>query len=104
MKIYFVNSFFPSLDKAKEIGKIVLKRKLAACVNINDKIKSFFWWKNKLSNENEVELSFKTSFNKVTKLIEFLEKNHPYECPCIIAFKVDKANKKYINWVLDQTK
>ena len=43
MKIYLVNSFFPSLDKAKEIGKIVLKRKLAACVNINDKIKSFFF-------------------------------------------------------------
>jgi len=104
MKIYFVNSFFPELKDAKKVAKIVLEKKLAACVNINEKIKSFFWWNNRISEENEVELSFKTSLFKVKKLINFLEKNHPYECPCIIAFHVDEMNQKYRRWVLENTK
>ena len=47
MKIYIVNTFLPELNKAKKIAKIILDKRLAACVNINDKIQSFFWWKNK---------------------------------------------------------
>ena len=51
MKIYIVNTFLPELNKAKKIAKIILDKRLAACVNINDKIQSFFWWKNKISKE-----------------------------------------------------
>ena len=42
MKIYIVNTFLPELNKAKKIAKIILDKRLAACVNINDKIQSFF--------------------------------------------------------------
>ena len=65
MKIYVVTTFLPQLNKAKQIAKIILEKRLAACVNINNKIQSFFWWKNKISNENEVELSFKTRYSKI---------------------------------------
>ena len=50
MKIYVVTTFLPQLNKAKQIAKIILEKRLAACVNINNKIQSFFWWKNKISN------------------------------------------------------
>ena len=65
MKIYVVTTFLPQLNKAKQIAKIILEKKLAACVNINNKIQSFFWWKNKISKEEEIELSFKTSYKKI---------------------------------------
>ena len=45
MKVYLVNSLFPELSYAKKISKIVLEKKLAACVNVNKEIKSFFFGK-----------------------------------------------------------
>ena len=101
--IYVVNSLFPKFNYAKKIANLALKKKLAACVNINDKVKSLFWWEKKILEETEVELSFKTISGKVQKLINFIEEHHPYECPCVISFKVDKANKKYLNWVFEET-
>ena len=104
MKIYIVNTFLPELNKAKKIAKIILDKRLAACVNINDKIQSFFWWKNKISNENEVELSFKTRYSKIKTLIKHIEKHHPYECPSVLVHEIKKTNKKYMEWVLNETK
>ena len=54
-------------------------------------------------DEKEIELSFKTTEKKVKKLILFLEKNHPYECPPIISFPIKKTNDKFLNWVKEQT-
>ena len=102
MTIYLVYSFYPKLNQAKKIAKLVIERKLAACVNINKNINSLYIWKNKMFDESEVELSFKTNNKKVKKLITFLELNHPYECPAIIAFPVQKTNNKFLNWVKDQ--
>ena len=55
-------------------------------------------------DENEVEVSFKTNDKKVKKLISFLELNHPYDCPAIIAFPIKKTNDKFLNWVKQQIK
>ena len=102
MTIFLVYSFYPKLNQAKKIAKLVIKKKLAACVNINKNISSLYIWKNKMFDHNEVELSFKTNDKKVKKLISFLELNHPYECPAIMAFPIQKTNNKFLNWVKGQ--
>ena len=102
MTIYLVYSFYPKLNQAKRIARLAIKDKLAACVNINKNINSLFIWKNKLFDEKEVELSFKTNGQKVKQLISFLESKHPYDCPSIIAFPIKKTNKKFLYWVKKQ--
>ena len=89
MTIFLVYSFYPKLNQAKKIAKLVIKKKLAACVNINKNINSLFIWKNKMCDEKEVELSFKTNDKNVKKLISFIELKHSYECPSIIAFPIN---------------
>ena len=103
MTMYLVFSFFPKINYAKKIAKLAIKSKLAACVNINKNVNSLYIWKKRMFDENEIELSFKTNAKKVNKLISFLELNHPYECPCIISFPINKVNNKYSNWVNKQT-
>ena len=103
MSIYLVSTFYPKLNQAKKIAKLVVKNKLAACVNINKNINSLYIWKSKMFDEIEIELNFKTSEKKLKKLILFLEKKHPYECPPIISFPIKKVNKKYLDWVKKQT-
>ena len=41
MTIYLVYSFYPRLYQAKKIAKLVIKNKLAACVNINKNVNSY---------------------------------------------------------------
>jgi periplasmic divalent cation tolerance protein len=104
MTIYLVSTFYPKLNEAKKIAKLVVRNKLAACVNINKNINSLYIWKSKMFDEIEIELNFKTSEKKLKKLISFLEKKHPYACPPIISFPIKKVNKKYLDWVKKQTK
>ena len=103
MTLYLVFSFYSNKNQAKKIAKIVVKNKLAACANINANINSIFIWKKKLSDEKEIEVSFKTNQKNLEKLILFLKKTHPYECPCIYSFKTDKVNNKFLKWVKNQT-
>tara|TARA_Y100000590_G_scaffold470228_1_gene662915 strand:+ start:6198 stop:6512 length:315 start_codon:yes stop_codon:yes gene_type:complete len=103
MTIYIVFSFYPKIKKANKIAKDVVKKKLAACVNINKNINSFFIWEKKFCNEKEIELSFKTTSYKVKSLISYIESNHPYECPAIFALPINKTNIKFSNWVKKQT-
>ena len=103
MTIYLVSTFYQKLNQAKKIAKVVVKNKLAACVNINKNINSIYIWENKMFDEKEIELNFKTSEKKLKKLILFLEKNHPYECPPIMSFPIKKVNNKYLDWVKRQT-
>ena len=102
MTIYLVYSFYPKINHAKKIAELVLKKKLAACVNINKNINSLYIWKNKMCDENEIELSFKTNDKKVKQLISFLKLNHPYDCPAILAFPIKKTNDKFLKWVKKQ--
>ena len=68
MTIYLVSTFYPKLNHAKKIAKLVVKNKLAACVNINKNINSIFIWRSKMLDEKEIELNFKTTEKKVKKL------------------------------------
>ena len=104
MKVYLVNSFFPKHNYAKKIARLAIKKKLAACVNMNKNVNSIFMWKNKLCEENEIEISFKTCLKKVKPLINFIESKHPYECPPIISIPIGKINKKFSDWILDELK
>ena len=89
MTIYLVYSFYPKINHAKKIAELVLQKKL-------------YIWKNKMCDENEIELSFKTNDKKVKRLISFLELNHPYDCPAILAFPIKKTNDKFLKWVKKQ--
>ena len=70
MTIYLVSTFYPKLNQAKKIAKLVVKNKLAACVNINKNINSIYIWENKMFDEKEIELNFKTSEKKLKKLLD----------------------------------
>ena len=65
MTIYLVSTFYPNIKQAKKVAKLVVKNKLAACVNISKNINSIFIWKSKMCDEKEIELNFKTTEKKV---------------------------------------
>ena len=82
---------------AIKIAKLLLKKKLAACVNLKD-THSIYEWKGKIEESNEIEITIKSKPKLKNALILFLQKMSSYDVPQII-FKRFDSEKKYKNWV-----
>jgi len=85
----------------KELSKRLVEERLAACVNVIDKIKSVYWWEGRISEDAESLLIIKTESSKVQELIEFVRRNHPYKVPEVIGIEVSVGNPEYLNWILE---
>ena len=82
---------------AKKIAKLLLKKKLAACVSLKD-INSIYEWKGKIEKVNEVEIIIKSKPELKNNLVVFLKNQISYDIPQII-WKKFNSEKKYIDWV-----
>jgi periplasmic divalent cation tolerance protein len=88
-----------SKENANKLGKELVKNKLAACVNIIEKVTSIYEWKNELVEDNEFLLIIKSKkdlFKKVEKKIKSI---HSYETPEIISFDISDGSKEYLEWI-----
>ena len=91
------------IESAEKISKTVLQERLAACVNIIRDVRSLFWWEGKIDTAEESLLIIKTRTELVTKLEDSIKRVHPYEVPEIIALPITQGNKKYLDWVNQET-
>jgi len=95
--IFYVT--FPNLEEGKRIARVLVERKVVACVNIIKEIYSIYQWKNKIEEDNEVLLIIKTSESKSEELIKLINEIHSYEVPECVGVKIEKASKFYIEWI-----
>ena len=100
MGIIFVYITCKNKSEAKKIGKILLREKLAACVNIFDKMESMYWWKGKIQSDSETVLIAKTEKKLFPALSREVKAIHSYNVPCILRMEVKDGNQEYINWLL----
>ena len=100
MKIVFAYITCKNKSEAKKIGKILLQEKLAACVNVFDKMESMYLWKGKIQNDTETILIAKTEKKLFPKLSKKVKSVHSYSVPCILQLEVKDGNKVYVNWLL----
>ena len=91
-------------EEAKKIGRALVEARLAACVNIMDKMNSIYWWEGKVNEDNEAVLIAKTKESLVPELIEKVKSMHSYKCPCIVSLPLLEGNKDYLEWIEKETK
>lgn len=89
----------PTRAQARKISQLLLKKKLAACINLIGPAESSFWWQGKIDKAREYLLFIKTHRSHFIRLRRFLEKNHPYSVPEIVALSISKGNSTYLNWI-----
>ena len=91
------------LSKASEIAGILVKNRLAACVNIVPQIQSIYRWKGEICNDTERLMIIKTQKHLFGKLEDVIRKMHPYEIPEIISFDILQGYPEYLRWIDDST-
>lgn len=86
---------------ADSIADAVIERKLAACVNIVASVKSVYWWKGKVEQDEEALLVLKTTSSAVGRIDDLLRTVHPYENFELISFAADGGSHAYLDWIVD---
>ena len=102
MRPVIIVSTFPSKQSVTSIANRLVKKKLAACVNIT-KISSVYAWNGKIKNQPEYIAFFKTTKKNKQILKKELEKLHPYDVPEIAEINVESINQPYMKWLVDST-
>ena len=88
---------------AQKLAKGLIKSKFAACVNILKIEQSVYRWKGALKAEGEYLLLIKTG-RPYRSVEQFILKNHPYELPEILQFRIRAGHRSYLNWILAQSR
>jgi periplasmic divalent cation tolerance protein len=104
MSVSFVYITASSVEEAEIIGRNLVSRKLAACVNIVEGMKSIYHWENKIETDEEVVLIAKTKQALIDELTENVKALHSYKCPCVVALPVIGGNPDFLKWVANETK
>ena len=102
MKPVIIISTFPSKQSVNSIADLLVKKKLAACVNII-KISSVYTWVGKTENKDEYLALFKTTKKNQPTLKKELKKLHPYDVPEIAEINVESINQPYMKWLVNST-
>lgn len=92
-------STVPKREITETLANILVKRELAACVNILPKGVSIFKWEGKLQQEEEHNIVIKTLKNRELEIYNFIKENHPYKVPEIITITPSNCDSKYFEWI-----
>lgn len=90
-------------DEAETMARALVEERLAACVNVVPKLRSFYWWEGKVQEDDEAMLLIKTTEARFDALMEYVREEHPYELPEALALAIEDGNPDYIQWVKAET-
>jgi len=82
------------------LARDLVERRLAACVNVVEKMRSFYRWKGAVEDDAEQLLIIKTLDDKIDALREALFAKHPYEVPEFVVVRMDELSPAYRDWLI----
>jgi periplasmic divalent cation tolerance protein len=94
----------PDVETAARLARGVVEARLAACVNLIHGVRSIYAWEGVLHDEPEVQLLIKTLAVQFEPLRSWLETNHPYDVPEVLALPAAAGGERYLRWVAEQTR
>lgn len=90
-------------EDADKLARLVLTKRLAACVQITP-CRSLYHWQGAIEQDNELKLVMKSSVNLLPQLEQIILDHHPYDTPEILATPVQLCNSGYLDWLAGELK
>jgi periplasmic divalent cation tolerance protein len=103
LDILAVTTTVGSRADAEKLGRAIVERRLAACVQIEEGLTSLYRWQGKECADPEVRLTIKTLPGCEAALQELFREQHPYEVPQFLVVAM-RASAAYGEWVRSEVK
>jgi len=85
-----------------DISRLLIQKKIVACVNIYPAVLSIYRYNNEVVEDNEYLVHIKTTSDKFTEIRKIIERLHNYETPEIISLEISEGNERYFKWIQDE--
>ena len=91
-----------SLQEAENMARMLVSRRLAACVQIVD-VSSVYTWQGEIRKEPEHLLLIKALADRYAEIETAIRENHSYEVPEILQLPVEDGWPAYLKWISEST-
>lgn len=102
-RVVFVYTSYPSIVEAETAGKVLVERKLAACVNILPGMVSLYRWQDKMERSEEAVMLIKTRAARAEDVCATVRQMHSYDTPAILVLPIESVDRTYLAWLLAET-
>ncbi len=97
----FIHTTCATLEEAEKLGKLILEKRMAACVDYWP-IQSMYHWEGELKQEGEIMMAITTFEPQLEPLNDLISKNHSYSVPMIAGVDVRRINRAYKEWMMHE--
>jgi len=91
-------------EGAARLAELLVSEHHAACVNVVERVESFYIWEGKLNRDAESLLLIKTTPERLETLTAALLEAHPYDVPEVVSLEITGGNARYLEWVAAMTR
>ena len=88
-------------EEARAIAGALVRRRLAACVNILPGARSVYRWKGEIQEDEERLLLIKSSRRLFPAVREAIRELHSYDVPELLALPVEDGDPAYLGWLAE---
>lgn len=90
-------------EQALGIGEALVRRRVAACVNMVPSVRSIYRWKGKVCEDSEYLLVIKTLAREYNGVAMTIRELNSYELPEILSFSLRDADRRFCEWIVGAT-
>lgn len=94
----------PSEEEAHKLADMILRERLAACIQVTSPITAIYRWKGEVYHDTEWQLWIKTTEERARQLTTWIPKNHSGDLPEVITLPIAGGLPAYLNWITDETR
>ena len=92
-----------SQEEATRLAQVLVRERLAACVQQVGPIQSTYIWQAQLCEDQEYLLIIKTRKTLAAALTERVQALHSYDVPEVLVLPIQGGSAPYLQWLYDQT-
>jgi len=88
-----------SKDEARKIGRALVERMLAACVNVVPQVTSIYRWEGEIEEAKELLMVIKTTRAAFEDVRAVVLELHSYDLPECISLAIEDGSLEYLSWI-----
>jgi periplasmic divalent cation tolerance protein len=90
-------------ELAERLGRLLVEKLLAGCVQIAGPIRSIYRWQGAIEQAEEWLCLIKTRRELLPQVLALIQQEHSYQVPEILALPVLGGNPAYLQWLEEVT-